>query len=289
MIGLQMKKTDTFFIISNYNTDPEKYLEYCKDYHIYDQSSDIKIREQLKAKYTKISFVENSGHNITNYFRYFIDHYDHLPAHMMLAKGNMIGRHISQEFFDCVYANKYYTFLYDDRGYADKCGVAYQLYDGAFLEINNSWYALTKTHRYFTNYNDLLSFIFKNPIIPRWVLFSPGACYIVSREQVMKYPKVFYENLKDLVSYTYFPSEAYQVERMLNVIFSANYALNDCMLDIGVFKSRIEELSKCNSRIHTQVRRKLHSYRGLYHRLELAYQERRRNVSKLLKRILNIV
>ena len=86
-----MKKTDTFFIISNYNTDPEKYLEYCEDYHIYDQSPDIKIREQLKAKYTKISFVENSGHNITNYFRYFIDHYDHLPAHMMLVKGNMIG------------------------------------------------------------------------------------------------------------------------------------------------------------------------------------------------------
>ena len=280
-----MKKTDTFFIISNYNTDPGKYLEYCKAYHIYDQSSDIKIREQLKAKYTKISFVENTGHNISDYFRYFIDNYAHLPAHMMLVKGNMIGRHISQGFFDRVYDNKYYTLLYDDRGYVDKCGVAYQLYDGAFLEINNSWYALTKPHKYFTNYNDLLSFVFTNPIIPRWVLFSPGACYIVSREQVMKYPSVFYENLKDLVSYTYFPSEAYQVERMLHVIFSANYELNDCMLDRAIFKSRIEELSNQDSHTYQQVRRKLHSYKDLYHRLELIYQERRRQLKKLLKRI----
>lgn len=175
-----MKKTDTFFIISNYNTDPEKYLEYCEDYHIYDQSPDSKIREQLRAKYTKISFVENTGHNISDYFRYFIDNYDNLPAYMMLAKGNMIGRHISQEFFDRVYNNKYYTFLYDDRGYVEKCGVAYQLYDGAFLEFNNSWYVSARTHTYFTNFNDLLTFVFKNPIVPKWLLFSPGACYIVS-------------------------------------------------------------------------------------------------------------
>ncbi len=151
-IQYNMKKTDTFFIISNYNTDPERYLEYCDDYHIYDQSPDTEIREKLNAKYDKISFVENTGHNISDYFRFFIDHYESLPKNMMLAKGNMIGRHISQEFFDRVYANKYYTMLYDDRGYADKCGVAYQLYDGAFLEMNNAWYAQAKPHKYFENY-----------------------------------------------------------------------------------------------------------------------------------------
>jgi len=241
-----MKKTDTFFVISNYNTDPGKYLEYCKDYHIYDQSPDIKIREQLKAKYTKISFVENTGHNISDYFRYFIDNYDHLPAHMMLAKGNMIGRHISQEFFDRVYDNKYYTFLYDDRGYADKCGVAYQLYDCAFLEFNNSWYVPARTHTFFTNFNDLLTFVFKKPIIPKWLLFSPGACYIVSREQVKKYPSVFYNNLKLLVSYTYFPSEAHQVERMLHIIFASSYEPNDHMLDLVRFKEKLEHLKVAN-------------------------------------------
>jgi hypothetical protein len=236
-----MEKTDTFFIISNYNTDPEQYLHYCKDYHIYDQSPDIEIRQKLKNKYTEISFVENTGHNISDYFRFFIDNYKSLPQHMMLAKGNMIGRHVTQEYFDRVYNNKCYTSLYDDRGWLDKRGVAYQLYDGSFLEINNSWYASTKPHKYFATYNELLTFIFRNPIIPQWVLFSPGACYIVSREQVLKYPKEFYENLKTLVSYTYFPTEAYHVERMMNVIFSANYEINSYMKNTLAFQ---EELKK---------------------------------------------
>ena len=207
---------------------------------------------------------------------------------MMLAKGNMIGRHLTQEFFDQVYDNKYYTFLHNDRGYADQCGVAYQLYDGAFLEFNNSWYALTKTHKYFTNFNDLLAFIFIHPIIPEWLLFSPGACYIISREQVKKYPKVFYENLKELVSYTYFPSEAYQVERMMHIIFSANYQLNDCMLDRTVFKNKIEEFSQKYTPIYMQARRKFYSYSGLYHRFKLVSQKQRRHLSKILRRIMKI-
>ena len=241
-----MKKTDTFFIISNYNTDPEIYLDYCQDYHIYDQSDVAGIKEKLESKYTKISFVENSGHSISNYFRYFIDHYDCLPDYMMLVKANMIGRHITKDFFDKVYNNKYYTFLYNDRGYTDKCGVAYQLYDGAFLEINNSWYALTKPHKYFKNFNDLLVFLFKDPIIPKWLLFSPGACYIVTCKQVQKYPAAFYNNLLELVSYTYFPSEAYQIERMLHIIFSAHYEMNPWMGDVSSFHEKLEEQMKLN-------------------------------------------
>jgi len=260
-----MKKTDTFFIISNYNTDPERYLEYCEDYHIYDQSPDLEIRKKLENKYKKISFVENTGHNISDYFRFFIDHYESLPRHMLLAKGNMIGRHISEEYFNRVYANKYFTALHDDRESDDKCGVAYQLYDGAILEINNAWYALAKPHRYFESYNDLLRFVFKNPIIPRWLLFSPGACYIVSKEQVIKYPKVFYENLKYLVSYRYFPSEAYHVERMLHVIFNASYELNDWMLDRTSFIEKIEQVSHKHSQPYKAVRRKYNNLKDRYH------------------------
>jgi Protein of unknown function (DUF3431) len=236
-------KTDTFFIISNYNTDPEQYLQYCNDYHIYDQSPDPKIKAELKGKYSKISFVQNTGHNITDYFRFFIDYYDKLPAWMILAKGNMIGRHVTQEFFERVYANKCYTLLYDDRTWKDNHGTAYQLYDGAFLEINNSWYVPTREHRYFNSYDDLLKFLFKDPIFAKWVLFAPGACYIVSRAQVLKYPKVFYQNLMQILDYIYFPAEAYIVERMLHVIFSGVYELNDYVLDAIEFKQRLEMAS----------------------------------------------
>jgi len=236
-----MKKTDNFFIISNFNTDPQQYLEYCENYHIYDQSTDPVIKNQLQKKYTKISFVENSGHNISDYFRFFIDHYDDLPKFMLLAKGNMIGRHITQEYFDRVYGNNCYTFLYSDRNWCDKEGVAYSLYDGAFLEKNNGWYADIKTRKYFRTYNDLLSFIFINPIISPWLMFCPGACYIVTKEQVLKYPKEFYINLQYLITYTYFPSEAYHVERMLNIIFNANYEINNYMKNTLIFQEQLKK------------------------------------------------
>lgn len=236
-----MKKTSNFFVISNFNTDPEKYLKYCDDYHIYDQSTDPIIKDELQKKYKKISFVENTGHNISDYFRFFVDHYEKLPAFMMLGKGNMIGRHISEGYFSHVYDNKFYTALYDDRSWVDKPGVAYHVYDGAFLEINNNWYAGSKKCKYFRSYNDLLGFIFMRPILPKWLLFSPGACYIVSKEQVLKYPKEFYENLRMLISFTYFPVEAYHVERMLTTIFCANYELQGHMLTVDSFQSRLAE------------------------------------------------
>lgn len=255
-----MDKTDTFFVISNFNTDPEQYLNYCKDYHIYDQSRDVALKERLKNKYTKISFVENTGHNISDYFRFFIDHYDNLPQYMMLAKGNMIGRHVTRDYFNSVYNNKYYTPMYDDRSWVDKRGVAYQLYDGAFLEKNNAWYASAKPHKYFRTYNDLLLFVFKAPIVAKWLLFSPGACYIVTKEQVLKYPKEFYENLKYLVSYIYFPSEAYHVERMLNIIFNVNYELNPYMENVSSFQRELknyENLKVVIEREETTLRRVL--------------------------------
>ncbi len=256
--------SETFFIISNYNTDPEQYLKYCSDYLIYDQSTDLSLKDRLKDKYEKISFVENSGHSISNYFRFFIDNYERLPDYMLLGKGNMIGRHISKEYFDRVYDNKCFTALYDAPKYLDKRGVAYHLYDGAFLEINNDWYTSAKPFKYFRTYNELLSFVFKNPIISKWLLFSPGACYIVSKEQVLKYPKVFYENLKYLVSYSYFPSEAYHVERMLTVIFNSNYEINPYMRDLTLFSNKIDEyrfahkdksLKKINRIIMTLINR----------------------------------
>ncbi len=279
-----MKKTDNYFVISNYNTDPKHLLQYCKNYTIYDQS-DI---PEIKNKLVGLNVIESkhTGHNISDYFRYFIDNYDYLPERMMLTKGNMIGRHISKEFFEKVYANNYYTFLYNDRKNVDKCGVAYQLYDGAFLEINNAWYAFAKTHKYFTTFNDLLVFLFKDPVIPEWVLFSPGACYIVLREQVRKYPVVFYKNLMELVSYTYFPSEAYHVERMLHIIFSANYELHDYCLDTEKFKDKIEGLSERNQKHPQKYKWVCGRIREGQHTLKLKFQSQRRRLNNLLDQIL---
>ena len=69
--------------------------------------------------------------------------------------------------------------------------------------------------------------MFKDPILPTFIPFIPGGCFIIEKERILKYPRSFYELLYYLVTYTHFPQEAYIVERLLFIIFNANYKLSD--------------------------------------------------------------
>lgn len=253
----QVKKTDTFFVIHNFNTVPEELLGFCEDYVIYDASTEKKTRDELERKGYPYIPIENTGHNITTYFRYFADNYDKLPEYMCLCKGNMLGRHCSKEYFGRVYDNKYFTFLYEDKdifaklkqqgimsgeGEPVECLVS----ESHYLEENTSWYVESPNHphRYFDEYNSMLTFIYKKPVIPKYNVFSPGACYIVSRGQVKKHTPEFYRNMNKIMNYGLnpsFPSEAHHVERMLPVIFGESYEENEWMNDEAFFDRKIEE------------------------------------------------
>ena len=117
-----MDKTKNYFVIHNFNTVPTDLLEYCENYIIYDCSSDESVKEKLHSKNLNVKEIDNTGHNITTYFSYFDENYDNLPEVIALLKGNIIGRHCSKEFFNEVYDNKSFTFLYDEKQYWDKYG-----------------------------------------------------------------------------------------------------------------------------------------------------------------------
>lgn len=252
-----MEKTDTFFIIHNFNTVPEELLQYCSNYIIYDASTDVRVTDTLKKRGYPYLHVENTGHNITTYFRFFADNYDRLPEYMCLCKGNMLGRHCSKEYFDRVYRNRYYTFLYEDKSIVSKLKqqgimtkeeepVECLVSESHFLEQNTSWYVESPEHphRYFDDYNSLLSFIYKKPVLPKYNVFSPGACYIVGRDQVRKHTPQFYRNLNKIMDYGLnpsFPSEAHQIERMLPVIFCESYEENEWMNGEEAFDRKLEE------------------------------------------------
>ena len=209
-----MQKTENFFVIHNYNNVPIELLDYCKQYIIYDASDDPITKSRLIG-HNSIS-VRNFGHNITSYFRFFSDHYHNLPEYIALLKGNIIGRHLSREFFNRVYNRQIYTFLFEDRSLREKItkDVFFLTQENKYLEVNNSWYAGTDhPKKYFRNFNSLLNFIYQDPLIPEYCCFSPGACYIVSKYQVLKNSKEFYNNLHKVMSYIEgpkFPSEAHE-------------------------------------------------------------------------------
>lgn len=253
-------KTSNFFIIHNFNTVPTELLEYCKDYVIYDCSSNGHVKEELRSKGLTVKEVENTGHNITTYFSYFAEHYDNLPEVMCLLKGNMIGRHCSREFFDRVYDNKSFTFLYDekqywsrfgkfnDEGQQNEVGNTYLAMENVYMEKNDSWYVNSENHpkKYFNDADDLLRFVYKKPMIPQYFMFSPGACFIVRREQVLRHSREFYLNLNKLMNYGMnpsFPSEAHQVERILPIIFTSLCEVNEWMNEEQAFENKLPECS----------------------------------------------
>ena len=252
-----MRKTDTFFVIHNFDTVPEELVGYCRDYIIYDASTDPKVTAELEKRGYHYMHIENTGHNITTYFQYFSDYYDSLPEYVCLCKGNMLGRHCSKKYFDRVYDNRYFTFLYEDKDIfaklkqqgivsAEGDPIECLVSESRYLEENTSWYVESPNHphRYFDEYNSLLSFIYKKPVTPKYNVFSPGACYIVGRSQVRKHTPEFYRNLNKIMNYGMspsFPSEAHHVERMLPVIFCESYEENEWMNDEELFDKKIEE------------------------------------------------
>ena len=88
---MSIKKTDNFFVISNYQHDPTHLLDYCDQYIIYEQTN---INEII-YDYKKLNVIhsKHSGHNISDYFQYFIDNYENLPETIALIKGNVFPRH----------------------------------------------------------------------------------------------------------------------------------------------------------------------------------------------------
>ena len=65
---------------------------------------------------------------------------------------------------------------------------------------------------FFTDYEEI-----------QWVRFSPGAQYIVPKENILKYTKSFWEKLMHIVDYATLPMESFLLERAMWYIFSNKY------------------------------------------------------------------
>jgi hypothetical protein len=177
----------------------------------------------------------------------------------------MSGRHASEEYLLRAVKNTWFTYLYEEKQMRDRYAkataetlarhdgkdpgegsIASLLSECEYQEQNTSWYMNTGTHpvRYFENYDELLTFVYKDPVIPRYVAFAPGGCYIVRADQIRQHKPAFYRNLNKVMNYTLdpaFPAEAYIVERIMPLIFNACYEVNPWMEDEAAFDSLIAQ------------------------------------------------
>lgn len=239
----------TFLCISNYNNDLEWLKEYKNPHIIYDKTWNGGVIDNnnsgtisptnLKEKYPNYNIINGSpnGYNISDYMSFIIDNYNNLPDVTAFIKANIVPRHIGIDYFNRVINTKCFTPLEDwkehDIMHNDISNIHSCMFscDGGLMERNNSWYLNHPSHPsdYFKNYNNFLNFCFKDPVLPHYVRFPPGGNFIVPKEYILKYDKIFYKNLLKFVDYTRVPGEGQMIERALYTIWTCNYEVADTM------------------------------------------------------------
>lgn len=257
-----MKIKNNFLVISNYHNEINWVAEYTQNYIIYDQSiGKIDYPPNLDLK--KIIKSKHLGHNIRDYCTFIIDNYDSLPKCTIFATGNIFPRHVSQKCFNRLMNNRYFTPIEDLKRYKPRWPTCFFSSDGGYCEINNSWYfKCGHPIKYFNSYNDFLKFCFKDPVIPRYIRFAPGANYIVPRENILKLPKIFYQNLKKFVSYKQsdIPVESYIIERAFHTLWNCNFELNDKMLKSIDENFKIKPIPNFKTSLIKKIKRKIVYY-----------------------------
>lgn len=214
------KEPNAFLVVSNWNNDVSWIKNYTNWYYVvYDKSNTLSEKEY------NILNVDNVGYNIHDICHFIVENYDVLPELVAFLEGNPFD-HCKKETFNKLIYNNYFTPIEDysdvEESYAHKKDK-----DGGYMERNNSWYIKSHvqthgadTNRYIRNYNQFLDLMFENPKYPEWIRFSPGAQYIVPRENIEYYSIDFYKKLMSLVDYHRIPVEAHVIERALYYIFT---------------------------------------------------------------------
>jgi len=217
---------DEVAVISIYNNNPASIVAKFKTVVLYDQSDQRDFQNLIHNHFPGSERMENSGHSLSSYFKYIIEHYSSLPFRIHFLKSNVSPRHISESSLTRKLNLSGLVPIFDDENFTDKHRIAYHLFPGYFIERNNSWFMKDTQPKYFDSCNDLLKYMFQDPIMPEYLLFAPGGNYSTYGDSLKLYPVNFYKFLHFITTYQYFPAEAYLVERLLFIIFTSEYQIN---------------------------------------------------------------
>lgn len=187
------------FIVSRYNQDANWLKDYDAEVTMYDRS-EIPLSNAI--------VVPNRGSDLYDKFTFIIDNYDNLPDVAIYTKCNLF-KYISKEEFDLIKDNKTFTPILtkNHKTYHPTC---FYREDGMYMEVNNKWFLYGVPHKFVKEYDELIGNQFKHQ---EYKPFAPGSNYILPKENILKYPKSFYEKLRSFLEYDRYPGEAFLIER----------------------------------------------------------------------------
>jgi len=197
----------------------------------------------------KIINSSNNGYNIYDFLKFIIDNYNKLPNRIAFIKGNIVGRHISKNFFLNSLNNDGFVELFDRKSNQINSSIlnasALITLDNFFLEVNNNYFFHHRNHpkKYFYSTMHFLKFCFVDTFFSLYLKFPPGGCFITNKKNILFYPKNFYVNLLTFVSHHRVPAEGLLLERLLPTILQNNFLLNN-KIKKKLSKKDLSELEK---------------------------------------------
>lgn len=219
---MKNKITNSFIVVSNFDNDISWVPEYTDNYLIYNKKGNIPPNIDPKKVIDQPTF----GQSMYDYLTYITDNYDNLPPLVQFVKGNIFPRLMPKEQYDKLCNNSYFTPLEDYEKHKVRYPDSLLACGGGYMEYNNSWYLNELRHKYFLCFNDFLMFCYQTPVLPVFIRFAPGGCYIVERERLLKIPKRLYESLKQFLIYDMNPAEAHMMERCIYTWWTSNMEVN---------------------------------------------------------------
>ena len=212
-----MNNKKSFFCISYYEGDLEWINTLCDDnYIIYNKSG----KEIYGFK--NVVNIPNVGYNIASYLFFILNNYHELPETIIFCKNNVFPRHVNRQYFESVINKSIFTPIENICNKNLNFPASFLLNDNGFVEINNSWYINKHPKKYFIDYNDFFKYVFQTKFSPLFLRFSPGANYIVPKNNILIRSKSFYYNLLQFVSHSQFSCESHFVERSLYTIWNSS-------------------------------------------------------------------
>jgi len=217
------------WIVSNFNQNPAAVIaDLDGSFEIFNQGETDAVPENLR-KDGLFRQSLHSGHNLSDYLQFIVENYENLPDEVGFAKGNLFPRHISRDVFLKRKRQKGFVPLYSDtKTFAPNYGritkvrfISQQISPGLYIEINNGWYLNKRSQgRYYNRLDDMFLGLFKRPG-PKYNPFVPGACMIVPKENILRWPRSLFQHLHEVTTYTHFPVEAFHLERAMFHLFGA--------------------------------------------------------------------
>lgn len=197
------------YILVNYRFTPTWLKDYTDDYLLIDDSeTDEWLKDFPKDKVVKGQIEGNADYTKLSWL---VENYDNLPDVFLWGKSNLF-KFITPEEFDEVKDNKTFTPLLTKhhRTYGDLAGPICYYHDGIYWERNNSWYVHEMDSK-FDTYQQFAQYLVipSPPFLP----FAPGGNYILTPQVVHRYPKSFYDKMRELLPYCQLPAEAHMCER----------------------------------------------------------------------------